>query len=216
MVAFDFDGTLVDTRAPILAAMRAALVDSGYAARSDGEVLSIVGLPLHEMFRQLGSRTADFETLSDRYRARFDEVAAGSTRLFDGVADLLARLDESGTALAVATSRGLKSLQQILHCVGQRKRFGLLVSGTCVERDKPHPEMLLRVQRHFQTAPDEIVMVGDTTFDMEMGRAAGVSTCAVTYGVHSVERLRGAKPTHIAHTVDDLRAPSSWPVQLSP
>ena len=104
--------------------------------------------------------------------------------------------------MAIATSRGEPSLVSLLTEHGIRQYFEVLGTTGCVERPKPAPDLVLWVLDRFGAIPEEAMVIGDTTFDIEMGSAAGCSTCAVSYGNHSVERLQTASPNHI---IPDLR-----------
>ena len=201
-------GTLVDTCAPIMLAVRGALEAWGLEAPPEAEFLHMVGLPLDEIFRRVAvdADPAQIEQMCALYRQRFQHVVQGRTRLYDGVAETVARLKGAGVRLAIATSRGMPSLVQILENHGLRDAFEFLVSHNCVEQGKPHPEMLQRVLGHFDSDPTDALMVGDTTFDMTMGRAAGTDTCAVTYGLHPAEDLRREGPTHTVDRAGDLPA----------
>lgn len=205
---FDFDGTLVDTCAPIMLAVRAALEAWGLEPPPEAEFLHMVGLPLDEIFRRVAVEADEHQITSmcSVYRERFQRVAQGRTRLYDGVVETVAHLRGAGVRLAIATSRGMPSLVQILENHGLGGAFEFLVSHNCVERGKPHPEMLERVLGHFDTGPNDALMVGDTTFDMSMGRAASVDTCAVTYGLHDAEALEQEQPTHTVDRATDLPA----------
>jgi len=77
--------------------------------------------------------------------------------------------------------------------------------GDCVHRGKPHPEMVQRARQRFRVARRRTLLVGDTSFDIKMGQAAGVATCGVTYGMHAPERLRALKPTYLIDRFETLR-----------
>ncbi|MFB3066228.1 MAG: HAD family hydrolase [Planctomycetota bacterium] len=205
---FDFDGTLVDTCGPIALAVRGVLEAWDIEMPPETEFLHTVGLPLDELFRRFATTADDrqIERMCELYRERFRKVVRGRTRMYDGVAETVTRLRGAGVRLAIATSRGMPSLVQILEDHGLCDAFDFLVSHNCVERGKPHPEMLQRVLGHFDSGPADALMVGDTTFDMTMGRAARIDTCAVTYGLHAAEDLRRERPTHTVDRASDLPA----------
>jgi phosphoglycolate phosphatase len=207
LAVFDFDGTLVDTGAAIVAAVNDALERCGYPTREAGQILDYVGLPLARVLSGLArtDRTgADLRRLTAIYRERFDVHVAGTEGLFPGIRGLLQAATRAGIELAIATSRSRKSLVRILETLHLTERFGFLVTDGCVENGKPHPEMLLRTLGHFRVDAAEALMIGDTRPDIEMGRAAGVDTCAVVWGYNPVRRLRAAQPTYVAETVREL------------
>lgn len=205
LAVFDFDGTLVDSAFPIVAAVNAALGDVGLPARPAAEVLALVGLPLEEVLERLAPG-GPVERLARLYREHFDRIAPGRMPLFEGVREALRSLREAGLELAIASGRRREGIEEILESHGLLAEFAAVVGGACTARGKPDPEMLHLVLARLGVAAAEAVMVGDTTWDMRMGRAAGASTCAVTYGSHSLDDLRREDPTHVVHAPRDLPA----------
>jgi phosphoglycolate phosphatase len=203
---FDFDGTLVDTREPILLGLKRAFATAGRTPPPDPEILRHVGFGLHEVLVKLvGPMTAEeIEQLAADYRARFDEVAPGRTRVFEGMFETLVRLREQGVRLGIATNRTRESLEPMLVEHGLTEVFDVWLTAGCVPFPKPHPLMLVQALETLETKAGSALMVGDTTVDIRMGRAAGVDTCAVTYGAHTEEELRREGPTHVVHRAADL------------
>ncbi|MHC4953901.1 MAG: HAD family hydrolase [Planctomycetota bacterium] len=207
LAVFDFDGTIADTRRPITLSANRALEELGYERRADEDVQQLVGLPLAEVMRGLaglekGAR--GIEALCERYRAVFKEVAPLESPLFDGVRAALDALRAAGVQLAIATSRSRESLEMFLGQHELRGHFSFWAGGHCIERGKPHPEMLEYVLSGCGRHVGDALMIGDTTHDMEMGRAAGMDTCAVTYGMHDAQRLEAADPTYLVHAAHEL------------
>jgi phosphoglycolate phosphatase len=208
IAVFDFDGTLVDTSEPIVLGIEAALRSADLPPRSRGDILPLVGLGLERVLERLAGGPGDparTARMVKAYRTRFDEVVAGRTRPYPGIDEALGRIRERGLALAIATSRSRDSLEALLDAHGLRERFEMLVTAQCVPRTKPAPDMLHRVLAHFGAAPREAVMVGDTTYDLEMGRAAGTATCAVTWGSHGPDVL-APLADRMVHEARDLPA----------
>jgi phosphoglycolate phosphatase len=204
---FDFDGTLVDTREPILLGLKQAFATAGRTPPPDPEILRHVGFGLHEVLAKLIGPVApeEIERLAADYRARFDEVAPGRTRVIDGVREALDHLRAKGVRLAIATNRTRASLDPMLEEHGILGMFDVRLSAACVPFPKPHPLMLERALETLGVDAGSALMVGDTTVDVRMGRAAGVDTCAVTYGAHTEEELRREGPTHVVRHAADLR-----------
>jgi phosphoglycolate phosphatase len=196
----------VDTREPILLGLRHALEARGRTPPPDAEILRNVGLDLHEVLARLvgGAAPGEIHGLVEDYRARFDEVAPGRTRVFEGMREVLEGLRSAGVRLAIATNRSRGSLEAMLREHGLDAIFHLWLTAGCVPFPKPHPLMLERALEALGVAAGSALMVGDTTVDLRMGRAAGVDTCAVTYGAHSEEDLRREGPTHVVRRPADL------------
>lgn len=203
---FDFDGTLVDTREPILLGLKRAFANAGRTPPPDPEILRHVGLGLHEVLARLvgPADPEEIERLAADYRARFDEVAPGRTRVFEGMLETLARFRAEGMGLAIATNRGRESLEPMLLEHGLTEIFDLWLTAGCVPFPKPHPLMLVQALEALGVDAGSALMIGDTTVDVRMGRAAGVDTCAVTYGAHTHEELLREGPTHVVHRAAEL------------
>lgn len=204
-IIFDFDGTLADTRRGILDTAQEVLRRMGREPADEQALAATIGLPLRENF----TRGAGFsETEADEavaiYRSIFDEVAVPSITAFPGVEEVLSTLAARGIPMAVATSRGQRSLELLMHHLGldryipPERCFGV----ETVARPKPAPDIIYVILGKLGVKPEETLVVGDTTFDIEMGKAAGCFTCGVSYGNQSAGQLAGASPDYL---LDDLR-----------
>lgn len=200
-IIFDFDGTIADTSACILETMRLALTEAGYRnGDADPDFLkTLIGLPLNEMFvRATGISDAQFiDKAMATYRKIFAEVCKTTVRLFPDVKATLARLKADGYTLAVATSRSRNSLDDLLRRLDIEEYFDIVRTNDDVVNKKPAPDLALAVLAETGTPAGEAMVVGDTTYDIEMGNSAGTFTCAVTYGNHDEERLRTSSPNAI-------------------
>jgi len=126
--------------------------------------------------------------------------------LFGGVDATLVALRGKGVRVAVATSKGRATSLDILEHCRIRGLVDEVIGGDSVTRGKPHPEMVERARSLFAASAERTLVVGDTSFDVEMGKAAGVATCAVTYGMHSAAALRALRPEFLIDSFDSLRA----------
>jgi len=193
LVVFDVDGTLVDSQHDIVASMRAAFEVLGRPAPDRETMLSVVGLSLPQAMAILapGLTEAGLTGLVEGYRASWGGGRAASP-LFPGalaVLDALAAQDE--LLLAVATGKSRRGLEKLLTAHELRKRFvSLQVADD--HPSKPHPSMLMAALAETGVEAHRAVMVGDTEFDMQMGRAAGLATIGVTWGYHPRTRLQDA------------------------
>lgn len=204
-IIFDFDGTLADTQHGILATAQETLRRMGLPPADETELAATIGLPLRENFtRGVGMSEEEADRAVDIYRDIFDTVAPPLVRSFPGVEETLRTLHERGIPMAVATSRGRHSLLMLMHQLGLDK---YIAPENCfavdsVARPKPAPDMVYLILAKMGMRPEETLVIGDTTFDIEMGRAAGCRTCGVSYGNQSADTLAGASPDYI---IDDLR-----------
>ena len=195
LVVFDVDGTLVDSQRLILAAMDRAFGLIGAEPPTHPETLSIVGLSLPEAIRALrpGLDAATVDALVAGYKSSYNPLRSGdegAAPLYPGaMAALQALAGMPGLLLGVATGKSRRGLNGLLQAHGLAGYF----ATTQVSDDhpsKPHPSMLQRCLA--DTGAKGGVMIGDTAFDMEMGRAAGFATIGVSWGYHGRERLQQA------------------------
>lgn len=195
LVVFDLDGTVVDSTGALLAAHEAAWASVGQQCPPDEAILELIGLPLVHIMRTLGPEH-DPEALAEVYSVAYVQAAAHHERLFDGMAELLARPFRA----AVATGKGQRGADRVVKQFGLTDRFEIVLGGNSVPRPKPSPDLLHAIME--ATGTRDLVMIGDTTYDLEMARAAGVRAIGVSWGHHSVERLREWAP--VVHSVDEL------------
>jgi phosphoglycolate phosphatase len=210
-VIFDLDGTLVDSPRAIVETFTAAFASMGVDEPAAAAIRATIGLPLEAAFSGLlGIPLDDGRVASaiEHYQRLFKQLILPRARelLFPGVADGLATLRGQGLSLAVATSKFYASADALLIAAGLREHFSVVVGADQVTHPKPHPEMGQQIMRRLGVEPDHAVMVGDTTHDLLMANAAGMSSVAVTYGIHGVEELRSAGPTWIVDTFDEVLA----------
>ena len=204
-IIFDFDGTLADTQRGIVATAQEVLRRMGREAADERALAATIGLPLRENFTR-GAGLSDEE--ADRavtiYREIFETFASPAITVFPGVEEVLATLAARGVPMAVASSRGQHSLEGLMHHLGLDRYIPLsFVFGVeTAARPKPAPDILYVILGKLGAKPEETLVVGDTTFDIEMGRAAGCYTCGVSYGNQSADQLAGASPNYL---LDDLR-----------
>ena len=204
-IIFDFDGTLADTRRGILATAQETLRRMGLPPADDAAMAATIGLPLLENFtRGAGMSEEDARRAVAIYREIFDQVGVPVIDLFPGVKETLRTLAERGIPMAVASSRGQRSLEMLMQITGLAEYIptSLVFGVETAARPKPAPDMVYVILGKLGAKPEETLVVGDTTFDLEMGRNAGCYTCGVSYGNQTAEQLASASPNYI---IDDLR-----------
>ena len=189
LAIFDVDGTLVDSQAHIVAAWATAFEGQGMDVPDRSDLLSIVGLTLETGVRHIAPE-GDHAALCAAYRsayARYREAhGTAASPFFPGaraLIDRLARRDD--LLLAVATGKSRRGLAALIEAHGLK---GVFVSMQTADDhpSKPHPAMIEAALAETGVPAAHAVMIGDTTFDMEMGRAAGVATLGVTWGYHAL------------------------------
>lgn len=213
LVVFDIDGTLIDSQQVILAAMAAAFAGAGHPLPAEAEVLAIVGLSLPEAMAALAPHLSAAETLAlaGLYREGFVAQratggAAAYAPLYPGARDALERLARRpATLMGVATGKARAGLDHVLasHGLG---RFFVTTQTADAHPSKPHPSMLRAALAETGCAPEAGVMVGDTEFDVAMGRAAGLGTIGVAWGYHPRARLEAAGADLVIDGFDALDA----------
>ncbi|UTF60546.1 HAD-IA family hydrolase [Gilvimarinus sp. DA14] len=193
---FDWDGTLSDSTDTIVAAMQRAAEDIGWQRPEDDTVRNIIGLGLPEALRVMypDESVQSLDAIRDRYRHHYLQMdQAKPAELYPRVQESLDKLRADGHILAVATGKSRKGLDRIFAAMGLD---GYFHASRCADEtaSKPDPLMLHQLLAELSVPAAEAVMVGDTEYDMEMGRRAGMARIAVSYGAHKPERLYPYEP----------------------
>lgn len=198
LVIFDVDGTLVDSQGDIVASMRAAFEGVGMGVPNRDAVLGIVGLSLDQAMLSLAPDTAQDvrNQMVEGYKVAYQQLrikgGAASSPLYPGMADVVKSLhDQPDTVLAIATGKSRRGLVALM---GNHGWDGIFQSVQVADDhpSKPHPSMILTALAETGIDADRAVMVGDTTFDMDMAGSAGVKFIGVDWGYHPAEMLNGA------------------------
>jgi phosphoglycolate phosphatase len=205
LIVFDWDGTLMDSAAAIVASLQGACRDLDLPVPSDEQARYIIGLGLHDALSCIlpGVDASQYPRVADRYRHHF-LVLDGGTTLFPGIAEVVAALHGAGYQLAIATGKSRRGLGRALDATGLAPYFH---ASRCADEghSKPHPGMLQAVMRQLGARIDRTLMIGDTTHDLDMARAAGVAAVGVTYGAHSHDALLARGPLACLASVAELR-----------
>ena len=205
---FDLDGTVIDSLAGIHATASAVLRERGHAALERAALQALVGAPLESIFATLVPALDDggCVTYANHYRELYWTVGVPQTPLFPGVAQLLSSLGPADVGLAVVTTKRADVAAHVLEATGIARYFRAVVGGDSTPHHKPHPAPALAALEALSAAPASAAVVGDTTFDVLMARAAGCRPIAVGWGYGSRESLEGAGADLIVDTVTQLRA----------
>lgn len=211
LVVFDMDGTLIDTQALISEHMATTFLGAGLTPPTPAESRRVIGLSLPLAMARLAHTDDDvlIDQLVASYRAHYKEslITEGNREsLFPGTLDALNRLKaQDDVLLGIATGKGLNGVHRIL---GLHKIADYFVTLQTPDHNpsKPHPGMLETAMRETGATPDQTVMIGDTTFDIEMGVAAGCRTIGVTWGYHEPRELIAVGANAMIDSYDQLDA----------
>ena len=204
LIAFDWDGTLYDSTKIIVRCIQAAVVDVGGARPSDTAAAYVIGMALMQALAHAAPDVPPekYTELGNRYRYHYlqhqDDLS-----LFEGVLPMLDDLKARQHLLTVATGKSRRGLDEALRTVELAGVFD--GSRTADETaGKPDPLMLHELMQEFGVEPSRVLMIGDTTHDLQMALNAGCASVGVSYGAHTPEDFGALNPLHVAHSVADL------------
>ncbi|TVQ28878.1 MAG: HAD family hydrolase [Spirochaetaceae bacterium] len=206
-VVFDFDGTIADTMAVIIECYRAMYAALGDPCPTDREISATIGVPLETAIRmQSGYADGMLSRAVDAYRDAMRRLDLSLVQSFDGMPGVIRACAAAGMPVAVASSRSHQSLDPMLSALGLYETMAMVIDHTDAGHEKPHPAMLTLIAESLGVDASLLVMVGDTTFDVEMGHAAGAMTIGVTWGSHERTSIERANPTVIADSPPQILA----------
>lgn len=202
LVIFDWDGTLFDSVGQIVKSLL-------YAAQqfdqplTDDAAKSIIGLGLPEVMQILFPKVPELHpSILEHYASHYVENSQ-QDQWFHGVAEMLDDLKQRGFKLAVATGKSRRGLDRVLAKTNSQNLFDITRAAS-ETKSKPHPQMLQEILSFTGVAPEQAIMVGDTSYDLEMAKNIAMPRVGVSYGVHSVDVLKQYQPLMIADDVPVL------------
>lgn len=209
LVIFDFDGTLVDSRSLILESHRIVFAEFQLPTLPPATSLALVGKSLNVILTELAGPTAPISEMVRAYDLLLPQLradAAFAERPFDGVSELLHELSsDPDIVLGLATGHRTDTVAPALEELRWDGHFRTIQAADTAP-SKPHPGMLLQAMAATGATPGDTIFIGDTTFDMEMARAARLRSIGVAWGYHETDRLTAAGADRVANTIDELRA----------
>ena len=203
VVLFDLDGTLVDSAAIILGSFHHATETVLQRRYPDEQILAAVGGPgLVEQMRALDETRVDdlVRTYREHNDPQYSDLAC-----FDGLVDVLARLKDEGRKLGVVTAKRRPTVERVFAGAGIGAYFDVVVGSDATERHKPHPEPVLHALELLDARPEDAAYVGDSPFDVQCARAAGVFAVAVGWGgIHDDDKLLAEEPDAFVREPEEL------------
>ena len=204
LIAFDWDGTLFDSTQIIVRCIQAAVVDVGGARPSDTAAAYVIGMALTQALAHAAHDVPPekYTELGNRYRYHYLQHQ-DKLSMFDGVLPMLDALKARQHLLTVATGKSRRGLNEALRSVELAGVFD--GSRTADETaGKPDPLMLHELMQEFGVESSRVLVIGDTTHDLQMALNAGCASVGVSYGAHTPEDFGALGPLHVAHSVADL------------
>jgi len=205
LVIFDWDGTLMDSVDRIVYSMQASAIALSFEPPSYNQAKQIIGLSLPKAIQTLfpNADEEQVQILMAQYKHQYVEVNTTPTPLFNNALELLTQLKQENKLLAVATGKARAGLQRVWQ-VSDTEHF--FIASRCADEcaSKPDPDMINSLLNELNIKKHEAVMIGDTSFDLEMAQRAGVDSIGVTYGVHDTEVLSKYQPKVIVDSLAEL------------
>ncbi len=206
LLIFDWDGTLVDSIGRIVESILFAAADCELPALDEASIKGIIGLGLPEAIAALYPEVSDERTVEAfrrAYAGHYLSLETEPSALYPGVAEALRAFRGHGYFLAVATGKGRRGLDRVLAGHGWGDFFDVT---RCADEtlSKPNPQMIHEILAHCGVGPERALMIGDSVFDLEMARRAGVDSVAVTYGAQPLEVLQACMPCLAIKHISEL------------
>ncbi|HIA52054.1 MAG TPA: HAD family hydrolase [Candidatus Melainabacteria bacterium] len=206
LAIFDFDGTLVDSAPGIIDVMRQVVVE--YELHEDilTKWRDLVGVPLGKQMEIIFPNHSEefWLEVADRYRAIYDGKTIEICPLFPDLITMLNSLRDAGIKISIASSKRRPLIEVVLEHHKLSQYFELVVGATDITHHKPHPESVHHTVKKLGLQHADTVVIGDSIYDLEMARNAGVDAIGVTTGIHSKEILITADPLYIVDSLDEV------------
>ncbi len=206
LIIFDWDGTLIDSIDWIARCLQNAANDTRHAIPDYQSAKDVIGLSIEKAIAALfpDANENEVNTLVGHYEKAYFSKKISRDDLFTGVFDMLEALKKNGYLLAIATGKTREGLAEALNATGTVDLFSIT---RCADetQSKPHPKMLEEIMTHLQISPERVVMVGDSTHDLQMAINAGIASIGVASGSHDANQLLQYQPLHCLSNPVELR-----------
>ncbi|KRN30819.1 HAD family hydrolase [Weissella halotolerans] len=204
---FDFDGTIADSGQVAIQATQQAFAQHFLPVPAAELVQGYIGLPIEVFFKDLlpdqSQNEAEFNSLLESFRRIYQDLS-GQLKLFPGMAEVLATLASEGKQLFIDTSKSSAGIERDLQSLEISHYFTGVLGSDDVAAYKPAPAGIHQLMATYDLNPAETVMIGDTKYDIAMGKAAGVRTCGVTWGEQDRQLVASAGPDYLIDQRQDL------------
>jgi len=200
---FDFDGTLADSKDCAVKSTQDAFRTAQLPIPSIEAIEYYMGIPIESSFKKMGAEhllETDFEELLQSFRSFYKKYEETELKSFPHILEMLQSLKNNGKSCFVVSSKKTDVLHRNLQHLGLDVFCTDWIGSDRVSQYKPHPEGIFKIQQTYGILLQESVMIGDASFDIQMGKAAGCTTCAVSWGAHSEEQLQHEKPDFLVHS----------------
>jgi len=204
LAIFDFDGTLVDSAPGIVQVMEQVVEEYDMPEDVLTGWRQLIGVPLPKQMEIIfPDHDENYHIkIANRYRAIYDTKAIEICPPFPGLWSMLERLREADVTIAIASSKRRNLIEPVLDFHRISHHFSMLVGAQDVSNHKPHPESVHHIVNKLDVQHQQAVVIGDSTFDLEMARNAGVDAIGVTTGIHTREVLAQSEPIHIVASLE--------------
>jgi len=204
-IVFDWDGTLMDSVSKIVETMQSSAKHLGLPIPNYDQAKDVIGMSLLPALKQLFNIHDDKAAMDlfHTYKKQFKDHAQISSPLFNGAIELLEMLKQRGYILAVATGKGRQGLDHNWHHSNTKHFFSASKTADDAQ-SKPSPDMLQQILSELNLSADQVLMVGDTTYDMAMAEAINMDRIGVSFGVHSADTLQKHKPLAVIDALNEL------------
>ena len=203
-ILFDLDGTLTDSGEGIMNCAKLAFAAYHIPIPDEKAMRTLIGPPLEVSFARFGMKEEDIPQAIEVFRKRYTAVGKYENFPYPGIHDLLRQLKQQGHTLAVATSKPEVMALDILHHFELDLFFGENICGATLDRSRITKEDVITFLLSSMGNPDNLIMVGDTQYDVIGAKAHGIPTIGVTWGYGEEESIRSAGASAIAHNMQEL------------
>jgi len=200
---FDLDGTLINTNELIISSFLHTTEKYAPGQYKKEDVLKFIGPPLEESLRKINPNK-NVEEMIDTYRKHNHEYHDELVVAYDGVVETLQKLRDAGYKLGIVTTKMGVTVDMGLKLTKIDNMFDTIVTLDDVDHAKPHPEPVVRAMKALDANPEETIMVGDNTHDIESGQNAGTKTAGVAWTIKGRKTLEDLKPDYMLEHMSDI------------